>query len=284
MNINKKHLLYFIMLYTIFINTLTAQYSYHNFDFKKDSTYHILYNTDVKENYNSMSNTVDRLIIGEKVTIIEKESILIDSSMWNWQYDNWCKVHYYINGEKKLGYIPEDYIAIKAIPCASDKNLLYMYGPIYYPPYTGSCCQPIYSPSQAISIVKNKQILYTQSIGGLSLLYGHTVPAGSNLSFDNIGNKGVKGVKEIYKISNSTKDFTGNIISTSATYFFYDGEKCYYATSTYRYKNENYVDIIFLFDPLVDENYIVIYHSLKNEYHYYRWNNNRLELAKVKTT
>jgi len=195
------------------ITLLKAQSSDNAYgQFSKDSVYYILGDVvNVRLNPDSNAKVINKITFGERIRILEKTEF--DYTL-NGYTENWYKILFNQNGNKAEGYVWGGLIAAKTIKSTIDPEVMLMYGVTKVVPT--EYYNEVYITIRAC---KNKKLVTKFDLRSIGQLDTYN-------SVESMGNKGVKGVKDIFRINFSDGRCAG---AFGDMFFFWDGSMLYHA-------------------------------------------------------
>jgi Bacterial SH3 domain len=203
-----------LLFITLQIQAQVEETAYANF--YPDSTYYIIADkANVRSNADTTAKVVDQLVIGQKIKILQ---VTDQTYTKNGYTANWYKVQYNQKETKSEGYIWGGLIASKTIKSITDKEMYYMYAVNkvvkleYY--------DEVYLQVRACKNNTELAKLDIKAVGSISTYN----------AAESMGAKGVKGVKDIFKINFSDGYCAG---SFGDAYFFWDGKTLLHVTTLY---------------------------------------------------
>lgn len=177
-------------------------------DFLPDSTYYVLADqVNVREQPSVDAPVIGTLRIASRVTVIDKADEEYSRNGWDM---NWFKISF--DDGKQQGYIWGGFLATGSISSATEKGLLFLYGP-HSVKVKNDFSQVIL---QVRAVRQQTEVARTEfrCIGSLGTYSG----------IRTIGNKKVDGVKEVLEISFSDSECGG---AFGDAVVFWDGTQLY---------------------------------------------------------
>lgn len=206
----KKTLWVIALLFMTFqIHAQVEETAYANF--YQDSTYYIIADkANIRSNADTASEVISKLAIGEKIKIIE----VVDQTYTKNGYTaNWYKVQYNNKDYKTEGYIWGGLIASKTLISTTDKDLYFMYAvnKVIKKEYYDEVYIQVRACKNNVQLAK----LDMKAVGSIRTYN----------TAESMGAKGVKGIKDIFKINFSDGYCAG---SFGDAYFFWDGKALFH--------------------------------------------------------